>query len=307
MKQPLVLAVTLLIYAALSSGGAVWAQTDATNGSPAAPESAIGTVASGANSAVEPIADFWRNRREGWFWYRLPPVPKPEAKERSAEQLPSVAEKGKRNKDIEEFEELQHRLENLRKIAIINPTPENVRAYTVYERMAFKQATLFAEMQQALNWVDPVFAEDSADLRPVNPLAMRVWDQQRVETKRDFLSRVAKTHGLYFFVRRDCPYCHAFAPLIKRFSQQTGMTVFPVTLDGGGNREYPKPVHDNGMAARLGIKMVPALVLAQPALREYQVVSFGVVTEEEIMDRIYVLMNERRMAGSRPPGIPRQP
>lgn len=255
-----------------------------------------------ASAQAEPetaSVEFWRKKRDGWFWYRTPPELKPQAKTAAPQPSgPIQAGESKKDRDIQEFEEFQVRLENLRKVAIINPTPENVRAYMVYERMAFKQSTLFAEMQQALNWIDPVFAEDQAELRPVNAVAMRVWDQQRSDSKREFMSRLAKTHGLYFFIRGDCPYCHAFAPLIKRFGQETGITIFPVSLDGGGNLDYPKPVYDNGIAARLGIKMVPALVLAQPSLREYQVVSFGVVSEEEIMDRIYALMNEKRVAAS---------
>lgn len=271
----------------------------AAQGQPRAATPAL-AVAVGTERGL-PAVDFWGNRRDGWFWYRTPPPPQPEPKTAGAEPALKTPRKDDKGKDIEEFEDFQARLENLRKIAIIKPTPENVRAYMVYERMAFKQSTLFAEMQQALNWVDPVFAEDLAELRPVNAVAMRVWDQQRGDSKREFLSRLSKTHGLYFFIRGDCPYCHAFAPLIKRFSEQTGITVFPVTLDGGGNRDYPKPTYDNGIAARLGIKMVPALVLAQPSLRDYQVVSFGVVSEEEIMDRIYSLMTEKRMANSRQP------
>jgi conjugal transfer pilus assembly protein TraF len=253
---------------------------------------------------------FWQTRREGWFWYRdptaaikaPPAIPTPLAG--SAPQVPrstnapTPALPERSVKDIEEFENFQFKLESLRKVAIINPTPQNVREYMVHERMAYKQATVFAQVQQTLNWVDPVFAEQSADLRPVNSTAMRVWDQQRIESKRAFVARLAKTHGLYLFLRSDCAYCHVFSPLIKRFGQQTGMTVFPVTLDGGGNADFPTPVPDNGMAARLGIKIVPALVLAEPSMRDFQVLSFGVLSEEEILDRIYALMNERRaMAG----------
>lgn len=267
-------------------------------------EAALLPLATPAGVAVDapasPSPDFWRQKRDGWFWYRQPPVRKAEVKvkekdQEKASEKPITAVERK-SKDIEEFEEFQRQLENLRKVAIINPTPENVRTYMVFERMAYKQSTLFAEMQQSLNWVDPVFAQDVADMRPVNSIAMRVWDQQRSDTKREFMARLAKTHGLYFFVRGNCPYCHAFAPQIKRFSQATGIQVFPITLDGGGNLEYPKPALDNGIAERIGIKMVPALVLAHPATNDYQVVSFGVVTDDEIMDRIYTLMNEKRAA-----------
>ncbi|TFZ00078.1 conjugal transfer protein TraF [Ramlibacter humi] len=281
-----------LVFAACLAGTAVGAQ-------PAAADSVAGEVPSVGAAAVatiaEPGAEFWKRRRDGWFWYRQDPLPlaQPLPKPAPAAPAPSV-----KNKDIQEFEDFQRKLESLRKAAIINPTQENVRAYMVYERMAFKQAALFGQMHQSINWIDPVFAEDAADVRPANTVAMGIWDYQRGLTKKEFVSRVSKTHGLYFVIRGDCPYCHALAPVLRRFSDETGMTVFPVSLDGRGNKEYPNPVLDNGFASRLGIKTTPALVLSQPNAREFQVLSFGMITKEEIVDRIYSLLNERRASNA---------
>lgn len=264
-------------------------------------EETLPASAAVAAPMADPGSEFWKRRRDGWFWYRQDPPPSAESLPKAASAAPAPLAK---SKDIQEFEEFQSTLENLRKVAIINPTQENVRAYIVYERMAFKQAVLFGQMHQSINWTDPVLAEDGADVRPANTIAMGIWDYQRGLAKREFVSRLSKTHGLYFVIRGNCPYCHALAPVLRRFSDETGMTVFPVSLDGGGNKEYPQPVPDNGFASRLGIKTVPALVLSQPNSREFQVLSFGMITKEEIIDRIYSLLNERRVSNASIQGRP---
>lgn len=41
------------------------------------------------------------------------------------------------------------------------------------------------------------------------------------------------------FMQSTCPYCRQFAPVLKSLSQQTGLIVFPVSLDGRGDAEFP--------------------------------------------------------------------
>ncbi|EIY1064800.1 type-F conjugative transfer system pilin assembly thiol-disulfide isomerase TrbB [Escherichia coli] len=41
------------------------------------------------------------------------------------------------------------------------------------------------------------------------------------------------------FMQSTCQYCRQFAPVLKALSQQTGLDVFPVSLDGKGDTEFP--------------------------------------------------------------------
>lgn len=41
------------------------------------------------------------------------------------------------------------------------------------------------------------------------------------------------------FMQSTCQYCRQFAPVLKAFSQQTGLDVFPISLDGKGDAEFP--------------------------------------------------------------------
>lgn len=41
------------------------------------------------------------------------------------------------------------------------------------------------------------------------------------------------------FMQSTCQYCRQFAPVLKTFSRQTGLDVFPISLDGKGDAEFP--------------------------------------------------------------------
>jgi len=41
------------------------------------------------------------------------------------------------------------------------------------------------------------------------------------------------------FMQSGCQYCRQFAPVLKTLSRETGLDVFPVSLDGKGDAEFP--------------------------------------------------------------------
>src|SRR5512132_3753605 len=70
---------------------------------------------------------YWRDRERGWFWYDDPrpernddPKPKPQP-------VPTISTPAapKKPSELVEFEALQKRVEDLRNIAIINPSEQN--------------------------------------------------------------------------------------------------------------------------------------------------------------------------------------
>ncbi|HIF9533893.1 TPA: conjugal transfer protein TraF [Photobacterium damselae] len=49
-------------------------------------------------------------------------------------------------------------------------------------------------------------------------------------------------YGLAFIFSSHCPYCHKFAPTLVQFAKQTGLTVYPFSVDGAGLPQYPNPL-----------------------------------------------------------------
>lgn len=42
------------------------------------------------------------------------------------------------------------------------------------------------------------------------------------------------------FMQGHCPYCQQFDPLLKTLSSRIGLSVFPYTIDGQGDKAYPE-------------------------------------------------------------------
>ncbi|MBI2224938.1 MAG: conjugal transfer protein TraF [Betaproteobacteria bacterium] len=234
---------------------------------------------------AEPSETYWLRNREGWFWYRDPPAP---AKPPTASPPPPS-----RRPELVEFESMQQRLDELKRVAVMNPTDTNLLAYMRYQRFVMNKSEFFAARWQRLVWTVPEL-DYGLTGRPTNSMAIGAFDEQQRDRQAQVVRNLAATHGLLFIFRSDCPYCHRFAPILKRFEQEFGMMVFPVSLDGRGLPEYPNPQLDNGIATRLNASVVPALYLTAPSKRQIRAVGFGVMAMTELVERIAALAQDPR-------------
>jgi len=233
---------------------------------------------------AQDTTSYWLRNRDGWFWYRDPPPP-------AAKSLPKPAAPQKQP-ELSEFEAMQKRLDELKRVAVMNPTDANLLAYMRYQRVVMNKSEVFAERWQRLVWTVPEL-DYGLTGRPTNSMAISVFDEQSQERQAQRIRALSATHGLLFIFRSDCPYCHRFAPILKRFEQEFGMLVFPVSLDGKGLPEYPNPQPDNGTAARLNASVVPALYLTAPSKREIRPVGFGVMALSDLIERVAALAQEK--------------
>ena len=243
------------------------------------------SIAPPAEEAGDPVLNsYWLRNREGWFWYREPLPP--------AAQSPLPPAAPKRPAELTDFEAMQKRLDELKRVAVMNPTDANLLAYMRYQRMVMNKSEVFADRWQRLVWAVPEL-DYGLTGRPTNSMAIAAFDEQREERQAQAVRALSATHGLIFIFRSDCPYCHRFAPILKRFEQEYGMLVFPVSLDGGGLPEYPNPQADNGIAARLNASVVPALYLTAPSKREIRPVGYGVMALSDLIERIAALAQDQ--------------
>jgi conjugal transfer pilus assembly protein TraF len=232
---------------------------------------------------------YWLRNREGWFWYRDPPASTPQP-------APSAP---KPPRELVEFEAMQKRLEDLKRVAVMNPTDANLTAYMRYQRMVMNKSERFAERWQRLVWTVPDL-DYGLSGRPTNAMAINVFDEQQRERQAQSIKSLAATHGLIFVFRGDCPHCHRFAPILKRFEQEFGFTVLAISMDGRAIPEYPNARPDNGMAARLNATAVPALFLTAPATREIRPVGFGVMSMTDLVERIAALAQDAPASARQP-------
>jgi conjugal transfer pilus assembly protein TraF len=128
----------------------------------AEPVNTVDAVGAATNS--DELPSFWLRQQEGWFWYRDPPAP-PTA------QRPAPQNKDPRPKELIEFEAMQKRLDDLKRIAVMNPSDANMTAYMGYQRYVMDKSAYFADSWQRLVWKTPG-ARLRASGRPTNSFAI---------------------------------------------------------------------------------------------------------------------------------------
>lgn len=254
-----------------------------------------GAVAPTAKTAVDRDDarvehSYWRDRERGWFWYDDPlpersEVPKPRSKALPTVSAPAVPQKPS---ELVEFEALQKSVEDLRNIAIINPSEHNIRNYLNIQNFVIEKASTFADVAQRVIWATPEL-DPTVTGRPVNAKALEVFDREQAGARTSTAAQLSQTHALFFFFRSDCPYCHQFAPLLKDFEAKFGLRIVPISVDGGGLPEFRNPRVDNGIARTLDVRQVPALFLAEPGNGKITPLGYGVLSESELLERIYVV------------------
>ena len=214
--------------------------------------------------------------RQGWHFYEDPAAPVPAR----IEQRRDVA-----RPEITRYKALQKAVEEARIVAVMTPTIDNVRAYLELEASVLQGASRFADVSRRVAWMSPQL-DPSAQTRPSATFAVNVFDQQMALRHRELLGALGRDHVVLFFFRSDCPYCHAFAPVLNDFQKRYGIRIEPVSTDGGALPEFPAPRRDNGISQTLNVKQVPALFLAHPESGKITPLGFGVLSENELVERI---------------------
>src|SRR5436853_3208310 len=233
---------------------------------------------------------YWRDRERGWFWYDEPQPERNEDAKPTPNTVPTLSPPTppRKPKELVEFEALQKRVEDLRNIAIINPSEQNIRNYLDIQNFVIEKASTFADVAQRVIWATPEL-DPTVTGRPVNAKALEVFDREQAGARTNTVAQLSQTHALFFFFRSDCPYCHQFAPLLKDFEAKFGLHVVPISVDGGGLPAFPSPRVDNGIARTLDVRQVPALFLAEPRGGKITPIGYGVLSESELLERIYVV------------------
>lgn len=254
-------------------------------------------------AASEP-PPYWSDQWRGWHFYEEPEPETPEARPpRPDPQRTAPPAEEPRPAELVAFQRLQKALEDRRNIAIMRPTEANVRRYMELEAEVVERASYFADVAQRVAWTTPAL-DPSLRGRPVNAKALEVFEHRQQDERSATVARLGVDHVLLFFYRSDCPYCHAFAPVLRAFELRHGLQVSAVSLDGGPLPGFPDFRTDNGIAKALQVDQVPAVFLAQPRTGRIVPIGFGVLSASQLLERITVVASPETTAML--PGTARQ-
>lgn len=223
-------------------------------------------------------------RRLGqWFYCERPEPPRapPRAGPTPAPQSAS-----------ERIKAISDQLNELKARAILEPTEENVLSYVRFQREQLDRASTFTDTWQRALWQNPDV--DYTLQRPVSTVAKRAWTDNRTSDRDRVLANLSQRYGMFYFFAQSCAACEVFSPILKSVAESHGITVMAVSTDGGPSRTFPNYVVDSGQRKRMGVPLAtPALVLFDTATRKTVSIGFGIMSADEIMDRIFMLTNTK--------------
>lgn len=229
--------------------------------------------------------DFYCGERKlgQWFYCDRPKPAKPDPRLAPAMQQ-SAAER---------MAGIAKQLDELKAKAILEPSEENVIAYVRFQREQLDRASTFSDVWQRALWQNPDL--DYTLQRPVSTVAKRAWLDNRKADRDTVLTNLGQRYGLFYFFAQSCGACELFAPILRSVTDSHRMAVMAVSMDGGPSRDFPNYVVDSGQRARMGVpgNETPALVLFDTATKRTIPVGYGILSADEIMDRIFTLTNTK--------------
>jgi len=222
-------------------------------------------------------------RKLGHYFYCEKPQPEKPVKEKSLSVAPQVSAH-------ERIGEIRARLEEMRAEAVLEPTTTNVSAYIRFQRIQLDRASRFADVWQRTLWQQPDL--DYTLLRPVSNLGKKVWSDARGAEQEDLLAHLGERYGIFYIYSGSCGACRAFSPLMRAFADRYNLPVKAVSTDGAPNDYFPDATQDTGQAVALGLdhQPVPAVILFDAEQGSAIPVGFGLMTEEDLKKRIYLLI-----------------
>ena len=250
-------------------------------------------------------ASFFGEHARGWHWYEtLPVIDEPFEAKKEEKPLLSEVEGKTGDKEVshsqtptELINAYRKKLEGRLHAAWVNPTPQNLKAYQEMQKDLMDRSQTFATV-----WMQSVFQNPELDhtlVSPVNQQGRHLHIDLEKERTARTIQNLSQEYGLFFFFSGDCPYCHQFAPIVKRFAETYGWEVIAISVDGGPLGEFPNAQNDNGLFEAWGLKVLPSLFAVNPKTKSTIPIAYGLTSLDEMENRIMTLVSPT-LTGAKP-------
>lgn len=225
---------------------------------------------------------YCQERRLGYWFYCTRPKPP----ERDKAQAPPATSA------TSQLDAVTAELRELKAKAILEPTPANVTAYIRFQREQLDRASLFSDVWQRAIWQDPDL--DYTLQRPVSTLGKRQWQDARGAERNAVMAHLSERYGLFYFFAQGCGACEVMSPIVQSVATTWHITVRAISTDGGPSRHFPAYTVETNQRSRMGLepKITPAVVLWDAAKGQAIPIGYGVMSADELQDRIYLLTSK---------------
>jgi conjugal transfer pilus assembly protein TraF len=231
-------------------------------------------LASSQGLANEPVM--------GWHWYHDPVQ---EKKDKKREISPLVNAFNQLS-PTQQLKILQKATNNLKAKAVLSGKVSDISSYKQAQDFWIERATQFS-----IGWEKMLLVRPDLDYSLVfsneNALAS-VTQRGKHGREKSAVQKLSKENGLLLFYRGKDKGDQLFARIISRYAKKNKFSLIPISIDGvifpafGSNHQ----THGLEKAEALGVNYFPALVLVNPKNNQYEVVSYGFKSENELSDRL---------------------
>jgi conjugal transfer pilus assembly protein TraF len=222
-------------------------------------------------------ADYFDEHEKGWHWYERDAQPDDQDSEQnSKEKFSSSA--------LERLKKYQQELEEAKAEAVLNPSPQNVAHYQRMQYAMLEKSGVFAKV-----WMQNVYKDQSLDYTqkfPTSQGARHIYLREQQKEKEQKIQKLSQEYGLFFFFKNDCPYCDAFAPVVKGISEKYEWEVLAISEFCEKNELFQRNVRDNGLAETWGVNTYPSLFAVNPETGHVIPIAVGMISIEEMEERI---------------------
>jgi conjugal transfer pilus assembly protein TraF len=236
--------------------------------------------------------DMWTDHERGWFWYE--PIPEEIPEEPLVEPPPAPAPTPvtvpapakPQGPPPLSAEWIRENLEKYQRLAIDNPSPENVAAYLYIQRVMLDKSQRFSEQVKHVVQLDPFL--DQGTRRPIASYGGAQFSKEARTTRQLLMAQIAQQAGIFFFFQGSCGHCEIQAPVLHSMQERYGFVVFPISIDGQPlkNGLFHKYVMDHGQAQRLQVIQTPAMFLGKPNTRDIIPLGQSTMSMDQMEERI---------------------
>lgn len=229
------------------------------------------------NAANAKDKTYYTIHEKGWHWYQAEPGDNKEDEKAN----------DKKDSPIDELKKYQERLNEAKARAVMDPTPANIETYQYLQYEALERAHKFSQ-----GWMENVYKNTDLNYAlqsPTSQKARHVFLKEEEGKKTQKIKELSREYGLFFFFKQGCAYCDEFAPTVKRFSEKYNWEVLAISEFGEQNELFVRNVKDNGLAETWGVNTYPSLFAVNPKTGDVIPIANGMISIEEMEDRIMVI------------------
>ena len=227
----------------------------------------------------------------GWAWYNQPQPEqvKPVVMDKKIPPSMTVTSSptDKYSQASESLKKFQTYYKGVHAYAILHP--DDIKAvaddFQLRNYMYDKSKDYGVSAQKAALAYPQIF--DTQMTYPTQRVARTIYKSQKETSKVDSVKALSKSYGLFYFYKGNNRLDQLLSSSIQDFADQYNIGVIGISMDGVALKTIKVNRLNKGQAKAFHVKAYPAVFIVNPYTHEAKPLSYGFVSEDELLTRFY--------------------